>query len=162
MNFKLASMVAQFQKELDPQVRLVVESLDTYSAENSIPGVWVTEVVRTPQEQEAIYLGYADRILYRVKAGHHLTDSDRHLALELHRLPREKLRDWARQKFSWHMVGQAVDLRSRHYTEKQMQHVMDFLTKRCPKPAWELLAHDVTAEHVHIAFKSPEKRKAIQ
>ena len=69
---------------------------------------------------------------------------------------------------SWHLVAAAVDIRSRHYSPKQLAYVMTWLRAQCPPDEWELLHHAVlTGPHIHLAKKDHswrltfEKRPAV-
>lgn len=69
---------------------------------------------------------------------------------------------------SWHLVAAAVDLRSRHYSPRQLGFVVTWLRAQCPLEEWELLVHDVGAgPHLHLARKDAswratfEKRPAV-
>lgn len=55
---------------------------------------------------------------------------------------------------SYHLSFCAIDIRDKHYTPAQKKSVMGFLARRCPKPDWELLEHNVrTGSHIHVARK---------
>ncbi len=162
MNFKAPGLELEFREGLDERVRFNLQALDLWSRENGIPEVWVTQVLRSPQEQERIYTQYAEKLIYRLKAGERMRAKDRSLATELSTLSREDVMSWARRRFSWHMVGQAVDMRSRHYSERQAEMVLEFLMKRCHAPAWEVLKHDVTGPHIHVGLKEWKKRTDTQ
>lgn len=161
MNFKEAHLELEFRDGLDVLVRLEVEALDSWSRENGLPAVVVTQVLRAPAEQEKIYTRYADSLIYRLKAKERLTRSERALALQLSQLTRDEVMSWARGRFSWHMVGQAVDMRARHYTQTQLDSVVEFLAKRCKAPDWELLEHDIAGPHLHLARRDAQKRKEV-
>lgn len=154
-------MELEFREGLDPEVRMVIQALDAWSEENSLPRVVVTEVLRSAEEQERIYTEYADKLIFKLKTGKKMPPGERELAGQLIKLTRDEVMDWARRRFSWHRVGQAVDMRSRQYAQSQIDRVMAFLRKRCQGPAFELLEHDITAPHIHVAFRRPEKRNEV-
>lgn len=53
---------------------------------------------------------------------------------------------------SWHLWSAAADVRSTHYTPEERADVLKWLAVYCPKPAFELLYHDVqTGPHIHVA-----------
>jgi hypothetical protein len=138
-----------------------VEALDVWSRENGLPEAFVTEILRTPEQQEDIYSRYALGLIAKLRDGQDMPPKDRAMALELSKLVLPDIREWARRRFSWHLVGCAVDLRSRHYSMSQLARVMKFLRKRCLGPSWLVLAHDVTAPHIHIQLSRPEKRVEV-
>lgn len=162
MNFKAPALELEFREGLDEPVRFTVQALDFWSRENGIPEVTVTQVLRSPKEQERIYTQHAERLIQKLNQGERMRPADRTLATELAGLSRADVMAWARRRFSWHMVGQAVDIRSRHYSERQTEQVMEFLMKRCQAPEWELLKHDVTGPHIHIGRKDWKKRTDTQ
>jgi hypothetical protein len=161
MKFASPHMEFEFAEGLDDQLRLVVQALDFWSRENGIPEVFVTEVQRTVAEQERIYTRHADKLIYKLKAGSQMRPADRTLAVELAKLSRDEVMDWARRRFSWHLVNCAIDMRVKHYSETEADQVMEFIHKRCPAPKFEVLKHDVTAPHIHLGVRRPEKRIEI-
>ncbi len=162
MNYKTPVLELEFLEGLDERVRFNIQALDLWSRENGIPEVTVVEVLRTPRENERIYTRHAEQLIQKVANGDRMRPADRTLATELAGLSRDDVMAWARRRFSWHLVGQAVDIRSRHYSERQAEQVLEFLMKRCPAPEWELLKHDVAGPHIHVGRKDWKKRTDTQ
>jgi predicted alpha/beta hydrolase len=162
VKFSDDQMALEFKDGLEEDVRHIVEALDQWSRENKFPEVVVTQVLRSVDEQEDIYSRYGLGLLAKLKSGESMGPKERALAFELAKLSLPELRKWARGKFTWHMVGCAVDLRSRHYRASQLVEVIEFLQKRLAPYPHELLAHDITAPHVHLAIKKAEKRADVQ
>jgi hypothetical protein len=161
MKFKDPHLEREFKHALDDEVRHAVEALDTWSTENRIPEPVITQVLRSAEEQEDIYSRYAMALIAKWHTRRLADPKEKTLASQLADFSLPEIRHWARSRFSWHMVGCAVDLRSRHYTAGQLVQVMEFLAKRCGD-GWELKAHDITAPHVHVGRKVAEKRSAVQ
>lgn len=70
------------------------------------------------------------------------------------------LKDDASARFSWHMVGCAMDLRMHHYTSKELEAVMGHLSRHCRNGSeWELVEDSVVAPCIHVARKDEEWRK---
>lgn len=162
MKFNHPHLEREFKEGLDDEVRRVIEALDGWGIENKMPEVVLTQVLRSQDEQEDIYSRYAKGLIRKIQERERMTEKEKALALELSKLSPAAVNEWARHRFTWHMAGCAVDIRSRHYKVSELVRVMEFLNKRCPRPAWELLAHDITAPHVHVARKDLEKRAEIQ
>jgi hypothetical protein len=162
VKFKDETMAIEFKDGLEEDVRHIIEALDQWSRENGIPEVVVTQILRSVDEQEDIYSRYAIEIRQKLQKGESMGPKERALASELVKLSLPELRKWARGKFTWHMVGCAVDLRSRHYKASQLVEVIEFLQKRLAPYPHELLAHDITAPHIHVAIKKAEKRADVQ
>lgn len=122
---------------LHPSTRGLAEDLDAWSLENGVPEVVVTHVLRTADDSERLYLP---------------------MYLKLGYTP-EEARRRARARFSWHLVGCAVDLRNSHYTAVQRKQVMQYLRQHCPSGTCELLEHDIgRGNHIHLAFKDEQWR----
>jgi hypothetical protein len=67
----------------------------------------------------------------------------------------------ARQRFSWHLVYCAFDMRNWCYTAKQLPKVMALIRQACAEQRpletqskWEILSHDVgNGSHIHVGYK---------
>lgn len=126
---------------LHPKVRAKLDELEAWSRDEGLPEPVVTNVLRTEDDQERLYLG-----LYLSRG--HSPD-----------IAREK----ARARFSWHLVACAVDLRNRHYTPPQRKAVMQFLRQQCAPGEWELLEHDIgRGDHIHVAVRDEQWRLTYQ
>jgi LAS superfamily LD-carboxypeptidase LdcB len=103
------------------------------------PEITITEVFRTPEQQEAIY--------WKSLLASEGTE--------------ERARAAARAKWSWHLGRCAVDFRSHSYSKTQQVAILNWLQERCPKPAWETLLHAVgsDAEHFHVGFRDYSRRR---
>lgn len=143
-----------------PKVLVTLQELDEWCNANGIPEVVVTHVLRTKDEQQAIYTKYADSLLRKMEEGKPLAESERKLAKTLSDMKPEERVAWARERFSWHLVGCAVDIRNTHYTAKELSAVMSFLRQGRPIGPYEILSHDVASgAHCHIGFRDFSRRK---
>ena len=141
MNFKAPHLEVEFD-HLHPELRALLLELDQWSGEHKFAAVLVAHALRTLDDQERIYLP-----IYQENTG----------------LPPERARALARQRFSWHLVGCAVDIRNSHYSEDERRTVVSWLRGRVEPVAgdWELLEHDIgRGEHIHIARRDVAWRKA--
>lgn len=147
----------EFNVELHPDVRNLVWALDKWSVENGIPEVEITECFRTVEEQEHIYFGYFKRLIATFESQGKLQSGEANIAISMRPKSDDELKKIAREKFSWHMVHCATDIRtitSGHYTVDQAHKVFEFLkSKAKPESKWELLAHDVAGPHIHIGLR---------
>ena len=141
MNFKSEHLETEFD-HLHPELRRLVSELDQWSAEHRFPAPIVTHALRSLDDQERIYAP-----IYADNTG----------------LPVERCKSLARQRFSWHLVGCAVDLRNAHYSDDERRAVMGFVHNHiepCPGN-WEVLAHDIgRGDHLHLARRDVAWRKA--
>lgn len=154
MEYTADRLESEFQTQLHPHVRQLVYDLDVYSRENGIPGVVVTHVLRTRADQVAIYVPYFKRIVEQLRQHKQLSPSDAKLAVELDGKPDAELEKRAAQRFSWHAVNCAADLRIRHYSVEQLKRVEGFVRARTVNTKyWEFLVHDVAGAHIHIGVR---------
>jgi hypothetical protein len=158
MNFTEPHLKGEFRALLHHEARDVVMALDTWSLESGLPEVVVTHVIRTPGEQQRIYIAYANRLIYRRQIQDAFSPSEQSLADDLAKMTEGEINRWAFKRFSWHLIGCAVDIRSKHYELAHLSAVMEYLRERCPKPEWELIEHDVSGPHVHIARRDQSRR----
>lgn len=81
----------------------------------------------------------------------------------LHRTREENFEIYGEDKFSWHCVWSAADLRSREYTRPERDMLMEFIRKECGQPFWEVLEHDVgRGSHWHLGRRDFAWRKQHQ
>lgn len=127
---KSPELAAQFQAT-HPELRRLILDLDMQLGEWKLAPLTVTCVLRSLDEQEAIYWPMLHRDGF--------SEADAKLK--------------ARSKFSWHMANCAVDFRGATYSEQDRQRIKAWLNARgCLKPNWECLEHDVgRGEHFHVA-----------
>lgn len=89
------------------------------------------------------------------------------IATCLHRSKDENRAVYGRDKFSWHLVDCAADLRIKHYTPEQLGRVQDWVALRCTglqptgaggdEARWELVFEPHgTGPHLHIARRCRE------
>jgi hypothetical protein len=132
MKFKYPHLQTQLYA-VHQDVRDALNKLDGFCLRKQFPEVVVTHVLRTDDEQEALYW----------KA-----------ILKKEGCTEVEARLRAREKFSWHKVGCAVDIRNSEYSKSQLEEVMAYLRAGRAIPLWELLSHDVgNGAHVHIGRK---------
>lgn len=122
---------------------------------------FITCIRRTEDDQECIYLPYAQKLARMHQKGLTLEDKERALAAELAKMTPEEQRAWARAKFSWHVALCAVDIRNRVYSRQQRKEIMNFLRHGTNTTDWEILEHDVgRGDHIHLGRRCHERRKA--
>jgi hypothetical protein len=123
-----------------PETRTAVTFIDSQIKAWGLPQITLTDVVRTPDEQERIYL---PTFLAR---GFSETEA----------------RQEARAKFSWHLCECAVDFRSSGapYSEPDSKRIWDFMSESFKSPMWELLFHDVgLGKHFHVGYRDYGARR---
>lgn len=158
MKFKQPHLEMEFHAA-HPDVRNAVMGLDAWSRDNGIPEPVVTQVLRSPDEQEIIYTRHANSLMHKLRDGHPMSSEDNALARELEAMSNAKRRQWARARFSWHLVGCAVDLRNSHYSQKELAGVMAWLRNGRTVGPWEILSHDVSSGfHIHVGRRDFEFR----
>lgn len=119
-------------------LRKALGELELKLSDWGFPDLTVVEVFRTPDQQEALYW----KSLLEKEGSE------------------EKARAAARAKVSWHCFRCAVDFRSIVYTKDQCSRILDWLHERCPKPAWEVLLHDVGhGTHFHVGIRDFSRRR---
>jgi tryptophan 2,3-dioxygenase len=137
-----------------------LRDFEAWLRKNDLPEPTLTQVWRTPRQQEDIYFGIWKSLLSRYKSKQPMTQAELKKAIALSTLTDEQLRERAREKFSWHLCRCAVDIRARQYSEAQMVKIAAWLTGRCPAPIWEIITEEHgTGIHVHCAMKSFEWRR---
>jgi hypothetical protein len=150
MKFKLAAMEVEFDG-LHPELSSLVRVFDAWSYEHGLPEPVITEVLRTPAEQERIYTRFAQRLVDKLNAKVRMSDHEKAEATRFAEMTEEQRKKWARSRFSWHLVACGVDLRNSYYSAEQLERVMAFLKEGRVSPLWEILAHDVSAgNHIHL------------
>jgi hypothetical protein len=132
MKFKFPYLQTQLYS-VHGDVRNALDKLDGWSMKKGFRELVITHVLRTPAEMEDIYWA---SIQERTGVGE----------------VEARLR--AREKFSWHLVGCAVDFRNTEYSKEQLEEVMAYLRAGRYIPMWEILSHDVgRGAHGHIGRK---------
>jgi hypothetical protein len=142
---------AQF-RGVHPELVTLLIDFDEHSKRLGWPEMVLTDVWRTKEEQQAIYLPKYMEIVAKVRAGNtkRLSDSDIQLGRRLSALSDEEIAEEARTRPSWHLYRAACDIRTRHYTTSQTLMLAKWFRDRCPKPEWLFLLHDVAGPHAHI------------
>lgn len=162
MKFKEPQLEMEFNA-MHPDVRRTVMNLDVWSREQGIPEVVVTQVLRSDADQESIYTRHADALIAKLRNGARLPPADKALAEKLEAMSAAGRRKWARERFSWHKIGAAADLRNKHYTPAQLAAVMAHLRTGRAGPDWEILSHDVhSGSHLHVGRKDFLYRKDFE
>jgi hypothetical protein len=132
MFFKTAKIAGEWVS-LHPDTRAALCGLDDWMFENGLERMTITDALRTPDNQEALYTKYY------VDKGFKTPEARR----------------LARKKFSWHLVGSAADFRHsiKPYSKADMEKITARLKVVCqPSRDWELLLHSVGhGLHFHVA-----------
>lgn len=137
INFKSPNLEMELNTA-HPEIRKILAELADYCQHEDIPAPLVTEVLRSPDDQERIYYQQMMRQFS---------------------LTEEAARRRARNKDSMHLYGCALDLRTIHWSVKQKALVVSFLRtamKRIASKtgAWEFIPEvHGTGPHIHIARK---------
>lgn len=150
MKFKIPTMADDFLR-VHPDVQDLARLFESWSRDQGLPEPVVTDVIRTKSQQRAIYVPYAQELIADFEGGVPMQDNDRALAIKLMDLNDDGIAQWAEQRFSWHLVGCAVDLRSRDYTAPQLAAVLGWFRRMALPPTFEFLEHDVgRGDHMHL------------
>lgn len=148
---------------LPQQLRDKVTGLAAWLHSKGWEAPFITCIRRTQDDQERIYLPYAEKLVRSLQMGLPLSDKERVLAGELEKMTPEEREAWARAKFSWHCALCAVDIRNRVYSRAQRKAIMDFLRYGTNATEWEVLEHDVgRGDHLHLAFRDIDRKKAYR
>lgn len=138
MLFKSPKLSTEYGS-LHPALRKVLAELDAQLAAWELPGLTITEALRTRDGQEALYWK----------------------RLRTPAMTEDKARRLARERFSWHLIGAAADFRNSMYSPAERRQIARWLRTRCPAPAWEVLEHDVgRGDHFHLGIRDFVWRKA--
>jgi hypothetical protein len=165
-------MRADYPK-VHPELRALLEAFDAFSEAEGLPDPVVTDLVRSPEAQERIYVTFWQKLQQALEDGPHkgqidpegdgsfrpLTESEKRDAEAVRGLTLEQLSARAKNRFTWHHCACAADLRTRHYGPGQLKRVRAWVMEKTAPPSdvrpqdrlWEVLFHDVTAPHLHIA-----------
>lgn len=134
-----ARLSKEFEK-LQPELKRIVALLDAWLISHNLPCVTVTHVLRTPRQQEDIYW---------------------RLIQESEKCSEKTARAIARGKFTWHLVGCAVDIRNKSYTKSQIDQILYFLST-IDVDTFSFLSHDVRrGSHFHLQIKDKNWRLKI-
>jgi hypothetical protein len=155
MIFKHPNIMGEYEKEIAPNLRAALEELDRWSILCRVPDLTVTCLLRTADSNADMYMSLYKRLQNGAYAA---TAEQEEILAEIKGLNEEQLIEKAKGRFSWHLAGRAADIRSSHYTKKQLNDVVKKLHRIAfnfgySLDEYELLVHDVTAPHIHFAFK---------
>jgi uncharacterized protein YcbK (DUF882 family) len=56
-------------------------------------------------------------------------------------------------KYSAHLVGRGADIRCRHYSEPEIEQILEFLKKSWPDELLYVKRHVGTADHIHMNIR---------
>lgn len=134
-----------------PDLILVFSEFEAFSFKRGLPEPVLTELVRWPEENAQTYLKVWREMMRKARVGEHLSDEDSELVAELIALTPTELEQRAKEKFTWHSIRCAGDLRTRIYSPVQLAHAVSWFQHRCQKPMWELVTKlHGTGPHIHI------------
>jgi len=155
MKFATPNLELEFNA-LHPDVRKAIKDLDEWSKKRGFPEVVVTHCLRTRDDQERIYFKYVQGLRKKRADKVQLTAAEQRISI----MSDKDAKAWAREKFSWHLVACAVDIRNIHYTRTQLLEVLGYLKTGRALGPWEILSHDVSnGNHIHVGVKDFAFRK---
>ncbi len=165
-------LAREWGEDLHPATRGLLLEFERWSTEEGLPSPVITMLGRTLKENADIYVAFWSRVVAAYHDGKDLSDADTRVALAKRGKSSAELRAEAEQRFSWHLVNCAADVRTRHYSEPDLARVELFFRERVMvpaepgvepecKPDYEFQVHDVAGPHLHIAFKSFDYRKKL-
>lgn len=125
---------------IHPEVKKVCVLLEEFCVAHNLPEPMATHIKRTRDGQESIYWKQM------MKPG----------------ISEAQARHDARNRWTWHFVFCAIDLRDWIYSDDQIVAVVAFLRKACTGPNWEFLYHDVgRGKHLHIGYRDHQWKNSI-
>lgn len=140
MKFKYDALKAEYEV-IQPTLRGFFDDFEAWCRQKGFPEPMATHIKRTRDNQEEIYW----RIIFAQGKG---------------ALTEAQARYQARNRWTWHFVLCAVDLRDFIYTEEQMKEILAYLKEKTKDPKWEFLYHDVgRGKHLHIGIRDPQWAK---
>ena len=144
MRYKTPELEEQY-KRLHPRLLSVTQELEDFCRKQAYPEPMATHIDRTRDQQEDIYW----RIILAQGKG---------------ALTEAQARYQARNRFTWHFVRCAIDLRDYIYTPAQLAVLLPFLKTITTGKGkdYEFLYHDVgRGNHLHIGFRDNQWAKTI-
>lgn len=152
---QLQALLVDFDRWSEAQAQADAATTTPGAGAVLFPAPVATELFRTEKEQGEIYTEHFQKLIKLYMQSPSLVSAtDRPLIARLSTAPEAVIHNQAVQKFTWHLVGCAADLRTKHYRPSQLARVRTWFAERCAaKQDWELLFHDVTGPHMHVAFK---------
>lgn len=180
MMFKHSSLQLEYQGS-HPKLVHLLTAFDNYSFRERLPLPLLTQLWRDRAGQILIYVRYWKRLREAYLRGPpYLFDPEgdgtfRELsklelleAKDVLSLTDEELEDRACNKFTWHWVRCAADMRTvgggshPHYTSVQMEIVRAWFEDQCQdKTVWELKIHDTHGPHLHVAYRDLDWRRRL-
>lgn len=146
--FPTAEINKQFSSDLHPEVHDVIRGLDASLGSNTI--LRVTEVGRSDDDSERIYMEIAKRLTACEGKGLHGTDLSQFQQIQF--LSPMGLKSWCRTRASWHKPLCAVDVGMTGMDDQTKNYVIQYLSNHCPRPMWELITEPHgTGPHAHVA-----------
>lgn len=149
LTFKTPRQELEFKTRVHPDIRLLLVELGQWSRDFQLPAPCVTQLYRSRGEQVAIYVEYWSRLQRGYNAYVMLDDAGKartigehdgalfpnHRVLEQARgllgKDMRELTEMANQRPTLHEWDAACDLRTKHYSAKELANVKDWIAKRC-------------------------------
>lgn len=138
MNFKYSYLKQEFHKNIFPNLRALLFELDHFSKEKFNKEIYITQLLRSQDEQNELYE-------YKIKAGFY-TVIDGWIYYSL---------DKEHPTYSVHQVGRGADLRSSIYTSEEIEEICKYVNEYFPywhgKPA--CVYHKIYGNVYHFHFQ---------
>ena len=113
MRFSALHSEREFDTLLHEDVRALAMTLDSILVKHlSWPELVITDVHRTREEHKRLYVQIGHRLITRLQAGEKLSEKDSETAGRLAVMSSDQIEQWAEGRFSWHLVGTAIDIRT--------------------------------------------------
>lgn len=164
--------------KLNPKLTGTLLEFARWSAEHALPAPVVTCLSRSREHNAKLYIDHWRRLLQASGSGvlddvagdrRPLAPDEEAMLRRLTGLPDLQLQQLAEGRFSWHLVGCAADLRTRHYGRgvdhardppaSEMMTVVRYLRERHPRPTWEALLETAGGPHFHLAVRDETWRR---
>lgn len=138
MLFKYSYLAPEYAL-LHRKVTEAADALDAFLRAEGLPDMMVTHVFRTAGQQEDFYWKQYINDFHGVEA---------------------EARKLARNKFSWHRVYCAMDIRNNCYDRQAKERIFKFLKKGRESSQWEILLHDIgRGDHFHVGYRDYAARR---
>jgi hypothetical protein len=161
VKFKYPGMAAELSRA-HPELRSLLLEFDAWSQREGLPEPVLTELLRSQKNQTAYYVKHWGELVTKLQDGKWLSSRDRALAVEMSLKSVEDMERAASERFTWQYVLCAADLRTHHYSTRELVMAKSFFRERATLPRWSFLEHDITANHLHVERRDMEWRQLFR